>query len=358
MGGHLVTRETARVIASAVVESNSLSCSGHFLVGAQEDQASRVERTESPRGRFAMYCAPALICGKLVPMRVTIFGATGLLGKALIKEWKQDEIAGLGSKDADIRDPKQVMAAVERTRPEWIVLAAAYTDVDGCESNQELALAVNCRGAVNVAQAAQACGSRLVFISTDYVFDGLSTHPYEVDHPRAPRSVYGKSKAQAEEEISQVLPNACIARTSWLFGVGGKCFPDTILKLASTRWEIDVVDDQRGSPTHAPDLARAIIQLCHANATGIVHVTNRGECSWFEFAREIVSGAGLSAVVRPTTSDKFVRPAERPKYSVLSPSRSEAYGVKMPHWKDALRTYLVERRSTTAGNSVSAKPTP
>ena len=284
-------------------------------------------------------------------MRATVFGATGLLGKALTREWKQDEVSGLGSKDADIRDPRQVQAAVERTRPEWIVLTAAYTDVDGCENNRDLAFAVNYRGAVNVAEAAKACGSRLVFISTDYVFDGLSTMPYETGHPRAPRGVYGKSKAQAEEEIIRVMPNACILRTSWLFGVGGKCFPDTILKLAATRPEIDVVDDQRGSPTHAPDLARAIIQLCHSSAAGIVHVTNRGDCSWFEFACEIVSSAGLNKVVRPTTSDKFVRPAERPKYSVLSPTSSEAYRIKMPHWKDALKNYLGERRSTMAGNS-------
>jgi dTDP-4-dehydrorhamnose reductase len=175
------------------------------------------------------------------------------------------------------------------------------------------------------------------------VFDGRSTTPYETAHPRAPRSVYGKSKAEAEEEVSQVLPNVCILRTSWLFGVGGKCFPDTILKLASTRSEIDVVDDQRGSPTHAPDLARAIIQLCHSNATGIVHVTNSGECTWFEFAREIVSAAGLSTVIRPTTSDKFIRPAERPKYSVLSSKSREAFKIKMPHWKDALQDYLRER---------------
>lgn len=278
-------------------------------------------------------------------MRVTIFGATGLLGKALIREWKQDEVIGFGSKDVDIRDIGQVRGAVEEARPEWIVNAAAYTDVDGCESNQELAFAVNCRGAVNVAQAARACASRLILLSTDYVFDGLSTTPYETSHPRAPRSVYGKSKAQAEEEISQVLPDACILRTSWLFGVGGKCFPDTILKIAASRSEIDVVDDQRGSPTHGADLARAIVQLCRRGATGIVHVTNSGECSWFEFAREIVKDAGLDTVIQPTTSEKFVRPAERPKYSVLSPSSLKQYGLTMPHWKDALRAYLWARQA-------------
>jgi len=278
-------------------------------------------------------------------MRVLIFGATGLLGKPLLREWKDDEVQGLGSRDVDIRDPEQVRRAVESVRPDWIINAAAYTDVDGCESNHELAFAVNCRGAVHLAQAAKSCGSRLILISTDYVFDGLSTSPYETDHPRAPRSVYGQSKAKMEEEIEKLFPAACILRTAWLFGVGGKCFPDTILKLASSRSTIEVVDDQRGSPTHAPDLARAIVSLCRAGASGIVHATNTGECTWFEFAREIVRVAGLSTIVRPTTSDNFVRPAPRPKYSVLSPRSLQAYGVAMPHWKDALRDYLNARQA-------------
>ena len=279
-------------------------------------------------------------------MRVTIFGATGLLGKALLPQWEKDEVIGLGSSDADIRDAAEVRAAIERTQPEWIVNAAAYTDVDGCESNQEQAFAVNCQGAVNIAASAKAGGARLISVSTDYVFDGQNTEPYETTAPRAPRSVYGKSKAQAEEQIVEILPTACIVRTSWLFGVGGKCFPDTILKLAETRPALDVVDDQRGSPTHAPDLAHAIVALCRRSATGIVHVTNTGECSWFEFAREIVSAAGMNALIRPTTSDKFVRPAARPKYSVLSSSSREQYGIVMPHWKDALRNYLDARRTS------------
>jgi dTDP-4-dehydrorhamnose reductase len=279
-------------------------------------------------------------------MRVTVFGATGLLGKALMREWKEDEVAGLGSKDADIRDAEAVANAVQRTQPDWTILAAAYTDVDGCESNRELAFAVNCQGAINVAQAAKQYRSRLLFFSTDYVFDGASQVPYETDQPRAPHSIYGQTKAEAEVRLSRILPDCCIVRTSWLFGVNGKCFPDTILKLAATRAEIDVVADQRGSPTHAPDLARAIVQLCRSRATGIVHATNRGECSWFEFARAIVAEAGLSTEVRPTTSDKFVRPAERPKYSVLSPASLEKYGITMPTWQEALRDYLAKRRAS------------
>jgi dTDP-4-dehydrorhamnose reductase len=281
-------------------------------------------------------------------MRVTIFGATGLLGKPLLRAWAQnspgDEVIGLGSKDADLRDAAQVSAAVQRTRPDWIVLSAAYTDVDGCESNQEQAMEVNCHGAVRVAQAAKENGARLLFVSTDYVFDGSGTVPYETSHPRAPRSVYGRSKAEAEVQISQVLPDCCIVRTAWLFGPDGKCFPDTILKLAASKPKLEVVDDQRGSPTYAPDLAEAIRQLCQVGAKGIVHATNRGECSWFEFAREIVRSAGLSTPVLPTTSEKFVRPAPRPAYSVLSPKSLEAYAVTLPTWQDALARYLATRK--------------
>lgn len=288
-------------------------------------------------------------------MRVTIFGATGLLGKALLQEWKRDEVVGLGSKDADIQSFEQVLGAVQRTRPDWIVLAAAYTDVDGCESNRDKAMAVNCHGAANVAQAAKACGAKLLFLSTDYVFDGQSSTPYETDHPRAPQSIYGKSKAEAEVRLLEILPQCCIVRTAWVFGMGGKCFPDTILKLAETRLTIDVVDDQRGQPTHTPDLARSIIQLCHRDATGLVHVTNDGECTWFEFAGEIVSQAGLKTVVQPTTSDKFVRPAPRPKYSVLSATSRERYGIAMPHWRDALRDYL-SQRANAASTPAQSRP--
>jgi dTDP-4-dehydrorhamnose reductase len=275
-------------------------------------------------------------------MRITIFGASGLLGKALMREWHGDEVTGLGSSDGDIRDPEQVQRTVQRSRPDWIVLAAAYTDVDGCETHRHLAFEVNCRGAANVARAAKEQGARLLFLSTDYVFDGTKTTPYAAADPRSPRSVYGESKAEAEIELLQILPQCCIVRTSWLFGTGGKCFPDTILKLAASRPQLEVVGDQRGSPTYTIDLARAVIQLCRHQASGIVHATNRGECSWYEFAREIIAGAGLDTLVRETTSDKFIRPAKRPKYSVLSPESLQRFGIEMPDWRDALQRYLAE----------------
>ena len=276
-------------------------------------------------------------------MKIAIFGASGLLGKALVREWSGDELVLLGSRDADIRDAAAVERVAERAKADWIILAAAYTDVDGCESDRERAFAVNRDGAVNVARAARGAGSKLLFLSSDYVFDGKKSSPYEVDDLRNPQSVYGRSKAEAEVALIEALPGCCIVRTSWLFGAGGKCFPDTILKLAASRSALDVVDDQRGSPTYTADLARAIVQLCRAGASGIVHVTNRGDCTWFEFARFILLEAGMKTETRPVSTEQFPRPAPRPGYSVLSPESLEKFQIVMPPWRAAGRRYLRER---------------
>jgi dTDP-4-dehydrorhamnose reductase len=279
-------------------------------------------------------------------MKILILGASGLLGQALMREWNGngDEVVGLSSRDMDIRDAARVQEVVKKARAEWIVLAAAYTDVDGCESHQDLAFGVNRDGAVNVARAAKQTGGKLFFLSSDYVFDGKKTSPYEVDDARNPQSIYGRSKGEAEIGLIEALPECCIARTSWLFGAGGKCFPDTILKLAASRPALDVVNDQRGCPTYSVDLARAIVQLCRKDASGIVHVTNSENCSWFEFAREIVSRADLDTEVRPTSTEKMARPAPRPAYSVLSAASLARYEITMPTWQDALARYLLERK--------------
>ena len=286
-------------------------------------------------------------------MRVAIFGATGMLGKALLRQWTEDDITAISSAQADIRNADQVRTAIEHSRPDWIVLAAAYTDVDGCEINPTLASAVNTHGAVNVAKAAARAGSKLLFVSTDYVFDGKNSSPYEVTDPRNPINAYGRSKAEAEEKLREILSDCCIVRTSWLFGPGGKCFPDTILKVAANRNEIEVVNDQRGCPTYTLDLADAIIQLCRSDASGIVHATNSGDCTWFDFAKEILRQAGVSTMVKPTTSDKYVRPAERPKYSVLSATSLGGYGIEMRAWQETLPDYLSERTRSNAELSSS-----
>ena len=276
-------------------------------------------------------------------MRVLVFGATGMLGKTLTGRWSGGDIIGLGSAQADIRLPEQVNGAVNETKPDWIVLAAAYTDVDGCEINPTLAASVNTQGAINVANAAAEAGARLLFVSTDYVFNGKKSSPYETNDLRNPINVYGKSKADAEEGIIRILPDCCILRTSWLFGPGGTCFPDTILKLAATRPEIEVVNDQRGCPTYTFDLADAIVKLCWSNAGGIIHATNAGDCSWYEFASEVLRQSGSTTKVRPTTSERFVRLAERAKYSVLSPASLTAYDISMRTWQQTLPDYLHER---------------
>lgn len=272
-----------------------------------------------------------------------IIGGTGLLGKALVREWSGDDVLAPGSRDVDIREARRVREITEEERPHWIVLPAAYTDVDGCESDPERAFAVNREGAANVAEAAKSFGAKLLFLSSDYVFDGKKSSPYETGDQRNPQGVYGKSKAEAEVRLLKILPDVCIARTSWLFGMGGKCFPDTILKLAASRPALDVVNDQRGCPTYSVDLARAIIELCRKDASGIVHVTNSGDCTWFEFAREIVKGAGLQTEVRPVSSVQMARPAPRPAYSVLAATSLHRYGIEMPSWEDALGRYLKER---------------
>jgi dTDP-4-dehydrorhamnose reductase len=204
---------------------------------------------------------------------------------------------------------------------------------------------VNRDGAVNVAEAAKRSGAKLLFLSSDYVFDGKKASPYETVDERNPQSVYGRSKAEAEIRLLDTMPGCCIVRTSWLLGVGGKCFPDTILKLAACRPALDVVSDQRGCPTYTMDLAQAVIELCRKDASGIVHVTNAGDCSWFEFACEILKCVGLKTEVRPVSTQQMARPAPRPAYSVLSAASLRPYGIAMPEWKDALRRYLEERQS-------------
>jgi dTDP-4-dehydrorhamnose reductase len=278
-------------------------------------------------------------------MKAILFGATGLLGKALLREWREDEVLGFSTNDCDIRDAARVQKIVSEIRPDWIVLAAAYTNVDGCESNPELAFSVNRDGAVHVAEAAKQAGAKMLFLSSDYVFDGTNTTPYETEDARNPQSVYGRSKAEAEVRLLETIPGCCIVRTAWLFGNDGKCFPDTILKLAATRPALDVVNDQRGCPTYSVDLARAIVELCRKNAAGIVHVTNAGNCSWFEFAREVVRESGVATEVRPVSTQQMARPAQRPAYSVMSSASLDRFGIRMPLWQDALRRYLVERQS-------------
>jgi len=290
-------------------------------------------------------------------MRILIIGATGLLGRALLDHWHEDEVVPASSRDANICSPAELRALFARCSPDWVVLAAAYSDVDGCEKNPGHAHEVNTQGAVNVAQAARDFHARLLLLSSDYVFDGSKQSPYEPADPPHPLNVYGRSKAEAEQRTRELLPGCCILRTSWIFGTAGPCFPETILNAARNQEELHVVNDQRGAPTWNRDLARAIIRLVHSGAQGIVHATNAGECTWFEFAQEILRGAGLGRVkVLPVSSQELGRPAARPNYSVLSLGSLEPYGVSMRPWPEALRSYLAERRAQPSPAGSKASP--
>jgi dTDP-4-dehydrorhamnose reductase len=278
-------------------------------------------------------------------MRLLVLGAKGMLGTDMLQEWKSDEVIPADSAEADVRDIEQVRALVSKLRPDWIVLTAAYTDVDGSEKNPDLAFAVNGMGAENVAHVASENGARLFYISTDYVFDGRSAHPYEPTDPIHPLNVYGASKAAGEQAVQNHAEKWCIARTSWLFGASGSSFPEKILRASESRSELTVVSDQIGSPTFTRDLASAILQLIRAEARGIVHITNSGVCSWFEFAQEILCQAGRGSVrVVPVSSAEFPRAARRPAYSVLSPASLIKYGISMKNWKEAIPVYLNDLR--------------
>ena len=290
-------------------------------------------------------------------MRVLLIGATGLLGRVLQQEWDGNELIGVGSRDADIRDESQVRQLFERTRPEWTVLAAAYTDVDGCERDSQRAHDVNCVGAMNVARAARDVRSKLLFVSTDYVFDGSKGAPYEPSDPVCPINVYGRSKADAEKGVREILRDCCILRTSWLFGANDRCFPNTILALAQSEKKLRVVADQMGCPTYNRDLARVIVQLVRAGAREILHAANDEACSWFDFACAVLRAGGLTDVaIEAVRTEDMPRPARRPKYSVLSTKNLEPYGLRMRYWQDTLADYFADRLKTSSvGQEVVSK---
>ncbi len=275
-------------------------------------------------------------------MRILIIGANGMLGKDLAEDWKGDVIIPADSRDADIRETCQVRKLVTQQRPDWIILTAAYTDVDGSERNPDLAFAVNRDGTRNVSVVAHELGVKLCYLSTDYVFDGASNRPYEPDDPVHPLNSYGASKAAGEKAVQEEAGHWLIARTSWLFGVARPSFPEKILRAADSQPQLKVVADQVGSPTYSMDLARAIRELVQADTRGVLNITNSGSCSWFEFAKETLRRAGRNTPVYPITSAEAGRPARRPAYSVLSPKALAATAITMRSWQEALQAYLVD----------------
>jgi len=251
------------------------------------------------------------------------------------------EVIGRSRAQLDVTDPAAVSAEVSTSRPDVVVNCAAYTNVDGAETEEQLASAVNGEGAGNVAGAADALGAWTIYISTDYVFDGSAHEPYRESDAVNPLSAYGRSKLAGERAVAAVAPSShTIVRSSWLFGAGGPCFPETILRLGAERDELSVVDDQVGCPTFTCHLADALIGLVSAGPerpAGILHVAGGGQCSWYEFAREIIGGAGLGCEVRAGKTADLGRPAPRPAYSVLG---SERGAPELPDWRAGLAEYM------------------
>lgn len=278
--------------------------------------------------------------------RVLVTGAAGMLGTELVPLFRRAfDVTPADVAEFDMRDAAATDAFVAAAAPDIIVNCAAYTDVDGAESDPETAFDVNAAGAGNVAAAAQKVGARVVHVSTDYVFDGTGHTPYaETDEPR-PLGVYGRSKLAGERRVAEVSQDALIVRTAWLYGHAGPNFIEKMLSLASSGEVLRVVDDQVGAPTNVRDLGGAILELIAVEATGVVNATNRGWCTWFGFARKILDLAGHEDIpVEPVTSERFPRPAARPGYSVLSLARLVSLTGKEPRsWQDAVAEYLVER---------------
>jgi dTDP-4-dehydrorhamnose reductase len=246
----------------------------------------------------------------------------------------------------DIADPSAVADAFARLAPGVVVNCAAWTSVDGAESDRPGAFAINADGAGNVARAAAAAGAWMIQISSDYVFNGAKRAPYVESDPPDPLSAYGMSKLEGELAVARAAPDShTIVRSSWLFGVGGRCFPKTILRLASERDQIAIVDDQIGTPTYTGHLAQALLEIAGSPPLGVLHVACAGQCSWFEFAREIVAASGNVCQVRPVTTAEYPLPARRPAYSALA---SERGAPVLPGWIEGLRQFMSETASVTA----------
>lgn len=276
--------------------------------------------------------------------RILVTGGTGMLGTALVREWTGRAILfPVSARHFDLRDAAAVGDAVRRLSPDWIIHTAAFTNVDGAEASSEEAQAVNDRGTAHVAVAAAARGASLVYVSTDYVFDGAKRTPYVETDPVGPLNVYGRTKVAGERHAAGV-PSHLVVRTQGLFGREGKSFVRSILEAAAAGRAISVVNDVTTGVTYAADLAAAIRRLVEVGATGTYHVANTGAVVWADFARAVLDEGGQPGVpVTATTAAAFARPARRPAYSVLDTGRYAATtGAALPSWRDALRRCLKE----------------
>ena len=273
-------------------------------------------------------------------MRVALIGADGMLGHAIQKVFSDVEVVGFTIDVLDITKLDDTVRKIKDVRPDFLIHTAAVTNVDLCEAEPEKAYLVNGLGARNVAMACEEARCPVLYISTDYVFDGTKGAPYnEWDGPN-PVSVYGLSKLMGERFVSSLTNRFYIVRTSWLYGPDGNNFVDTITRLLSEKESLKIVDDQHGSPTYTVDLAKKLRQLL-GRGYGTYHITNTGSCTWYDFAVAIAAKKGINKPIFPITSAEFNRPAKRPAYSVLANTLLRLEGIaEARHWEEALQEYL------------------
>ena len=276
-------------------------------------------------------------------MKIFITGAKGQLGLELVRQLRGDnsfEVLAVDQEELDITEQNKVFSLLHREKPDIVINCAAYTNVDGCEADENTAFRVNVIGVQNLAAATYAIDGKIVHISTDYVFDGTAQRPLREYDRTNPQSVYGKSKLQGEELVSKLNPRHFIIRTAWLYGDGNN-FVKTMLKLAQEKDELSIVDDQIGSPTSTLDLAKVIIALMQTEHYGLYHGTCEGSCSWHEFAQKIFEIKNIKIKTNKITTEALNRPAPRPKYSVLDNFMLKLVGLNtFRYWETALIDYL------------------
>ena len=282
-------------------------------------------------------------------MRVLVTGAKGQLGSDLLCELSKRNIesVGIDIEDLDITDAAATKKVIEdinnKTKLDAIIHCAAYTAVDAAEDNEALVTKINAEGTKNIAEVAKTLDVAMMYISTDYVFDGEGKRPWEPDDKRAPLNVYGMAKYKGELYVEELLKKYFIVRISWVFGLHGNNFIKTMIRLGKERGAVSVVNDQIGSPTYTPDLSRLLVDMIVTDKYGRYHATNEGLCSWYDFAVEIFKQAKLDVAVTPVSSDAFPVNAKRPHNSRMDKSKLTENGFELlPTWQDALRRYLLE----------------
>ncbi len=276
-------------------------------------------------------------------MKVLVTGVKGQLGFDVMNELSKRNIEAIGVDidEMDITDDKRVQDVIRKEAPEAVIHCAAYTAVDAAEDNVDICRKINVEGTHNIAKVCKELDIKMIYISTDYVFDGKGSRPWEPDDERHPLNIYGQTKYEGELVVQNTLTKFFIVRISWVFGVNGKNFIKTILNLSETHDTITVVNDQFGSPTYTLDLARLLVDMVLTDKYGCYHATNEGVCNWYEFACEIYKQAGINVTVKPVTATEYNTKASRPENSRMNKDKLEKNGFeRLPSWQDALGRYL------------------